>query len=90
MSSDSLKLPILFNIGSGNAPHMFGAKPLPEPMLTSYFLDPRDEREIKFIGLFEERGHRGPYSPYKPCNHNLYIGIIIFPHIDNPQYAGYD
>ena len=42
------------------------------------------EREIKFIGLFEDRGHRGPYSPYKPFNHNLYIGIIIFPHIDNP------
>ena len=47
------------------------------------------EREIKFIGLFENRGHRGPYSPYKPFNHNLYIGIIIFPHIDNPQYTGY-
>ena len=41
------------------------------------------EREIKFIGLFENRGHRGPYSPYKPFNHNLYIGIIIFPHISN-------
>ena len=48
------------------------------------------EREIKFIGLFENRGHRGPYSSYKPFNHNLYIGIIIFPHIDNPQYTGYD
>ena len=47
-------------------------------------------REIKFIGLFENRGHRGPYSSYKPFNHNLYIGIIIFPHIDNPQYTGYD
>ena len=48
------------------------------------------EREIKFIGLFENRGHQGPYSSYKPFNHNLYIGIIIFPHIDNPQYTGYD
>ena len=48
------------------------------------------EREIKFICLFGDRGHRGPYSPYKPCNHNLYIGIIIFPHIDNPQYTGYN
>ena len=46
------------------------------------------EREIKFTGLFGDRGHRGPYSPYKPCNHNLYIGIIIFPHIDNPQSTG--
>ena len=48
------------------------------------------ERNIKFIGLFEDRGHRGPYSPYKPCNHNLYTGIIIFPHIYNPQYTGYN
>ena len=48
------------------------------------------EREIQFIGLFEDRGHQGPYSPYKPFNHNLYIGIIIFPHIDNPQSTGYN
>ena len=48
------------------------------------------EREVKFICLFGDRGHRGPYSPYKPCNHNLYIGIIIFPHIDNPQSKGYN
>ena len=46
--------------------------------------------EIKFIGLFGDRGHQGPYSPYMPCNHNLYIGIIIFPHIDNPQSTGYN
>ena len=52
-------------------------------------LDER-EREIKFIGLFEDRGHRGPYSPYEPFNHNLYIGIIILPHIDNPQSTGYN
>ena len=48
------------------------------------------EIEIKFIGLFGDRGHRGPYSPYKPCNHNLHIAIIIFPHIDNPQSIGYN
>ena len=48
------------------------------------------EREIQFIGLFEDRGHQGPYTPYKPFNHNLYIGIIIFPHIDNPQSTGYN
>ena len=48
------------------------------------------EREIKFIGLFEDREHRGQYSPYKLFNHNLYIGIIIFPHIDNPQSTGYN
>ena len=27
------------------------------------------------------------YSSYKPCNHSLYIGIIIFPHIDNTIYT---
>ena len=48
------------------------------------------EREIKFIGLLGNRGHWGPYSPYKPYNHDLYIGIIIFPHIDNPQSTGYN
>ena len=48
------------------------------------------ERGIKFSGLFGDRGHRGPYSPYKLCNHNLYIGIIIFPHLDNPQSTGYN
>ena len=48
------------------------------------------EREIQFISFFEDRGHQGPYSPYKLFNHNLYIGIIIFPHIDNPQSTGYN
>ena len=43
------------------------------------------QREIQLIGLFEDRGHQGPYNPYKSFNHNLYIGIIIFPHSDNPQ-----
>ena len=41
----------------------------------------RERERDKFIGLFGDRGHRGPYSPYKPLNHNLYIGIIIFPQI---------
>ena len=48
------------------------------------------EREIKFIGLLGDRGHRGPYSPYKPYNHKLYIEIIIFPQIYNPQSTGYN
>ena len=30
------------------------------------------DRDIKFTGLFGDRGHQGPYSPNKPCNHNLY------------------
>ena len=28
----------------------------------------------------------GRLGPYKLCNHNLYIGIIIFPHIDDTVY----
>ena len=40
---------------------------------------------IKFNGLSGDSGQQGPYSSYKLCNHNLYIGIIIFPHIDNKQ-----
>ena len=43
---------------------------------------------IEFNGLSGDSGKRGPYSPYKPCNDSLYIGIIIFPHIDNPQSTG--
>ena len=45
----------------------------------------KSEWAIKFNSLSGDSGQRGPYSPYKPCNHSLYIGIIIFPHIDNTQ-----
>ena len=45
---------------------------------------------IYFNGLFENSGHRGPYSPYKPRNYSLYVEIIIFPHIDNTQFIGYN
>ena len=50
----------------------------------------QSEWVIKFNGLSGDSGQRGPYSPYKPCNHSLYIGIIIFPHIDNPQSTGHN
>ena len=45
----------------------------------------KSEWVIKFNSLSGDSGQWGPYSPYKPCNHSLYIGIIIFPQIDNPQ-----
>ena len=38
---------------------------------------------IKFNGLSGDIGQRGPYGP---CNYSLYIGIIIFPHIDYTIY----
>ena len=50
----------------------------------SFWHWPERERERLSLSAFLG-GHQGPYSPYKPCNHNLYIGIVIFPHIDNPQ-----
>ena len=46
--------------------------------------------EWVIISLFLDSGHWGPCSPNKQCNHNLYIGIIIFPHIDNTQSTGYN
>ena len=45
---------------------------------------------IKFNGLSGESEQWGPYNPYKPCNHSLYIGIIIFPHVDNVQSTGHN
>ena len=45
---------------------------------------------IKFNSLFKDSRHQRPYSPYKPCNHNLYIGIIIFLQIDNTQNTGHN
>ena len=45
---------------------------------------------LSLTAFWGDSGHQGPYSPYKPCNHSLYIGIIIFPHIDNAQSAGHN
>ena len=42
---------------------------------------------IKFNGLSGGSWQRGPYSPYKQCNH---IGNIIFPHIDNTKSTGHN
>ena len=48
---------------------------------------PVSEWVIKFNGLSGDSGQWSPHSPYyKPSNHSLYIGIIIFPHIDNTIY----
>ena len=43
---------------------------------------------IEFNGFSGDSRQRGPYSPYKPCNQSLYIGIIIFLHI-NVQSTGH-
>ena len=34
----------------------------------------RGQREIKFIGLFEDIGHRGPYKPF---NHNFICSLVF-------------
>ena len=49
----------------------------------------QDEEWVS-LRAFWDGGHRGPCSPYKLCHHNLYIGITIFPHIDNTQYTGHN
>ena len=49
-----------------------------------------DSEVIKFGGLSGDNGQRGPYSPYKPCNRSLYIGIAIFPDTDNTQSTGHN
>ena len=45
---------------------------------------------IKFNTFLGDNGHRGPCSPYKQCNHSLYIRMILFPDIDNTQSAGHN
>ena len=45
---------------------------------------------LRQVHLIVNNGQRGPCNPYKPCNHNLYIGINIFPHIDDTQSTGYN
>ena len=44
----------------------------------------------KFNGFLGDSGHRSQCSTYKPCNHSLYIGIIILPHIYNTLYTGHN
>ena len=58
-------------------------------LLESRFYDQHDMSEwvIKIYRPFSDRRHRGPYSPYKPCNHTPYIGIIIFSNTSSPGLA---
>ena len=46
------------------------------------------EKVIKIKGFVSDTGQWGLRNPYKPWNHDLYIRIIIFPHIDNTQSTG--
>ena len=59
-------------------------------MKFSVITNGRSERERLSLSTFLGTEDIGPYSPYKLCNHNLHIGIIIFPHIDNTQSTGYN
>ena len=43
-------------------------------------------RWVSLTAFFSDIGDRGPCNTYKLCNHDLYIGIITFPHIDNTIY----
>ena len=42
--------------------------------------------EWSILTAFLDSIPQGPCNPYKLCNPHLYIGIIIFPHIDNTVY----
>ena len=44
---------------------------------------------IKFNSLSVSR-QRCPCSPYKPCDYRQYIGILIFPHMNNTQITGHN
>ena len=60
------------------------------PVFSAANLALASEWVIKFNSLSGDSRQQGPYSPYKLCNHSLYIGIIIFPHIDNTQSTGHN
>ena len=72
--------------------HRTGDNPLPEPMLTQ-FTDPymrhsgeMSEWVIKFNGLSGDSGHRGPYSPYKPCNQGRWVKRYN-PHLTKAHFS---
>ena len=49
--------------------------------------------ENNWLTLIVFHGQWAPRSlcnPYKPCDHNLHIGIMIFLHIDNTHSRGYN
>ena len=56
--------------------------------------DTNSDKAYYLLVVYELRssntGIRSPCNPYKPCNHNLYIAIIIFTHIDNTQSTCYN
>ena len=72
--------PIITNLG----PHMKNG-PTHQPVV--YLFESQITSEwMAFLGSItmlpdgqppQDSGQRYPYSPYKPCNHSLYIGIII-------------
>ena len=44
----------------------------------------------EWLSLTAFLGQRGLCNPYKPCYHNIYIGIKMFPRMNNMQVTGYD
>ena len=44
---------------------------------------------LSFYWPLSDSGQQGPCEPYNPWYHNLYIGLIIFPHIDNTESTAY-
>ena len=69
--------------------HMHGSSLLIQHQSIIHALSVQELSEwvIKFNSLSRDSGQRGPYSPYKPCNHSLYNGIIIFTRIDYRKFS---
>ena len=69
-----------------------GDKPLYEPMMVSLLMHICVTRPqwVKVEHPLSDSGQWRSNSPYKPCNHSLYFGIIIIPHTDNTQSTGHN
>ena len=66
-----------FKISSCSLWHHSNTKSINKSLEFKKYISCVSERGIRFNGLTWDGGHRGPY---KPCNHNLYIGIISVAH----------
>ena len=62
----------------------------PRPSISAIFSQITSDWVIKFHGISWDIGQWGPYNPCKLCINSLYIGIIIFPHINNTQSTGHN
>ena len=57
--------------------------------ILTYMFVPNTPWSLHVVGVCDLTAYLGHWTgstySYKPCNHNLYIEIVILPHIDNTQ-----